>query len=126
MRASATRSPASERSAITVSSAATPAPAISTRVGSSDMALALGGRLGAHGPILADPEPQRKPTDEFRRPGRSTRTYVIERPTGDPMANTAHPGRMLFVNIPVADLERSKAFFAKLGFSYNPLFTGET
>jgi predicted lactoylglutathione lyase len=33
---------------------------------------------------------------------------------------------MLFVNIPVADLERSKAFFANLGFSYNPMFTGET
>jgi predicted lactoylglutathione lyase len=33
---------------------------------------------------------------------------------------------MLFVNIPVADLERSKAFFARLGFSFNPLFTGET
>jgi catechol 2,3-dioxygenase-like lactoylglutathione lyase family enzyme len=33
---------------------------------------------------------------------------------------------MLFVNIPVADLERSKAFFAKLGFSYNPMFTDET
>jgi hypothetical protein len=33
---------------------------------------------------------------------------------------------MLFVNIPVADIERSKAFFAKLGFSYNPMFTDET
>jgi predicted lactoylglutathione lyase len=42
------------------------------------------------------------------------------------MTNLAHPGRMLFVNIPVANLERSKAFFAKLGFSYNPLFTDET
>ena len=42
------------------------------------------------------------------------------------MTNPAHPGRMLFVNIPVADLERSKAFFAKLGFSYNPMFTDET
>ena len=38
----------------------------------------------------------------------------------------AHPGRMLFVSIPVADLERSKAFFAKLGFSFNPNFTDET
>jgi predicted lactoylglutathione lyase len=38
----------------------------------------------------------------------------------------AHPARMLFVNIPVADLERSKAFFAKLGFSFNPNFTDET
>ena len=42
------------------------------------------------------------------------------------MTTAAHPGRMLFVNIPVADLERSKAFFAELGFSYNPMFTGET
>jgi uncharacterized protein len=37
----------------------------------------------------------------------------------------AHPGRMLFVNIPVADVERSKAFFAKLGFSFNPTMTDE-
>ena len=42
------------------------------------------------------------------------------------MTTPSHPGRMLFVNIPVADLERSKAFFAKLGFSYNPNFTDET
>ncbi|MGW3665291.1 VOC family protein [Streptomyces sp. NPDC005141] len=42
------------------------------------------------------------------------------------MTNPAHPGRMLFVNIPVADLERSKAFFAELGFSFNPKFTDET
>jgi len=33
---------------------------------------------------------------------------------------------MLFVNLPVADLERSKAFFAKLGFSFNPNFSDET
>jgi uncharacterized protein len=42
------------------------------------------------------------------------------------MTNPAHPGRMLFVSIPVADLERSKAFFARLGFTYNPLLTDET
>ncbi|MER7809454.1 VOC family protein [Streptomyces sp900116325] len=42
------------------------------------------------------------------------------------MTNPAHPGRMLFVNIPVADLELSKAFFAKLGFGFNPMFTDET
>src|SRR3954468_19256915 len=42
------------------------------------------------------------------------------------MTNPVHPGRMLFVTIPVADLERSKAFFAKLGFSFNPLFSDET
>jgi hypothetical protein len=33
---------------------------------------------------------------------------------------------MLFLNIPVADLERSKAFYAKLGFSFNPNFTDES
>lgn len=42
------------------------------------------------------------------------------------MTVPAHPGRTLFVSIPVADLERSKAFFAKLGFSFNPGFTDET
>jgi len=33
---------------------------------------------------------------------------------------------MLFVNMPVADIERSKAFFAKLGFTFNPKFTDES
>ena len=42
------------------------------------------------------------------------------------MPNPAHIGRMLFVSIPVADVRRSKAFFAKLGFTYNPKFTDET
>src|SRR6188472_662545 len=42
------------------------------------------------------------------------------------MTSPAHPGRMLFVNMPVADVERSKAFFAKLGFTYNPMLTDET
>ena len=39
------------------------------------------------------------------------------------MTDPAHPGRMLFVNIPVADLGRSRAFFAKLGFSFDPMLT---
>jgi predicted lactoylglutathione lyase len=42
------------------------------------------------------------------------------------MSNPAHAGRMLFVNMPVADVERSKAFFAKLGFSFNPQMTDES
>ena len=42
------------------------------------------------------------------------------------MTSSAHPGRMLFVNMPVADVERSKAFFAKLGFSYDPRMTDGT
>ncbi|MEU1520206.1 VOC family protein [Streptomyces sp. NPDC005811] len=42
------------------------------------------------------------------------------------MTPPAHPGRMLFVNLPVKDLARSKAFFAELGFTFNPHFTDET
>src|SRR4051812_39707167 len=41
------------------------------------------------------------------------------------MTTPTHPGRMLFVTMPVADLERSKPFFASLGFSFNPLFSDE-
>jgi predicted lactoylglutathione lyase len=33
---------------------------------------------------------------------------------------------MLFVNLPVADIGRSTAFFEKLGFTFNPAFTDET
>jgi uncharacterized protein len=43
-----------------------------------------------------------------------------------PMTDPTHAGRMLFVNLPVADLERSKAFFAELGFSFNPAFSDES
>ena len=32
----------------------------------------------------------------------------------------------IFVNLPVTDLDRSKAFFAKLGYSFNPKFTDAT
>lgn len=33
--------------------------------------------------------------------------------------------RKLFVNLPVRDLERSKAFFSKLGFEFNQHFTDD-
>jgi predicted lactoylglutathione lyase len=33
--------------------------------------------------------------------------------------------RMMFVNLPVRDLDRAKGFFGKLGFSFNPRFTDE-
>jgi predicted lactoylglutathione lyase len=33
--------------------------------------------------------------------------------------------RKIFVNLAVRDLERSKAFFGKLGFRFNPQFTDE-
>jgi predicted lactoylglutathione lyase len=42
------------------------------------------------------------------------------------MTTPAHPGRTLFVNLPVVDVERSKAFFAGLGFTFNPQMTDET
>ena len=36
-----------------------------------------------------------------------------------------HANRMLFVNLPVRDIQRSKAFFEQLGFSYDPRFTDD-
>jgi predicted lactoylglutathione lyase len=41
------------------------------------------------------------------------------------MTTPAHPGRTLFVTVPVADVERSKAFFAQLGFTFDPAFSDE-
>lgn len=34
-------------------------------------------------------------------------------------------GTKIFVNLPVKDLNKSKDFFAKLGFTFNPQFTNE-
>lgn len=34
-------------------------------------------------------------------------------------------GRRMFVNLAVGDLEKSKAFFSGLGFSFNPKFTDD-
>lgn len=36
-----------------------------------------------------------------------------------------HRSRKIFVNLAVSDLDRSKDFFGKLGFSFNPQFTDE-
>ncbi|MGW7366579.1 VOC family protein [Streptomyces sp. NPDC054841] len=33
--------------------------------------------------------------------------------------------QMIFVNLPVKDLEKSKAFWSKLGYSFNPQFSDE-
>lgn len=38
---------------------------------------------------------------------------------------TQTQGRKIFVNLAVRDLERSKAFFSKLGFTFDPKFTDE-
>lgn len=42
------------------------------------------------------------------------------------MTAFSHPGRTLFVTLPVADLERSKAFFAQLGFTFDPAWSDES
>ena len=34
--------------------------------------------------------------------------------------------RMVFINLPVADLERSKAFFAQLGFTFDERFSDDS
>jgi uncharacterized protein len=34
--------------------------------------------------------------------------------------------KQIFLNLPVADLPRSKAFFKALGYSFNPQFTDDT
>ena len=33
--------------------------------------------------------------------------------------------REIFVNLPIRDMERTKAFFSSLGFSFNPQFTND-
>lgn len=34
--------------------------------------------------------------------------------------------RMIFVNLPVRDVDASKAFFGALGFAFNPMFSDDT
>jgi len=41
------------------------------------------------------------------------------------MTVPAHPGRAFFVTMPVADVQRSRAFFAALGFGFDEDFSGE-
>src|SRR3546814_1446473 len=56
----------------------------------------------------------------IRRPPRSTRT--------DPLFpyTTLFRSQMIFVNLPVTDLEESKAFYSAIGATNNPQFTDET
>ncbi len=49
--------------------------------------------------------------------------------TGDAICPASNPNRMrtqIFINLPVADLTRSLAFFKALGYSHNPQFTDDT
>ncbi|WP_171058001.1 VOC family protein [Modestobacter altitudinis] len=41
------------------------------------------------------------------------------------MTTPAHPGRAFFVTMPVADVQRSRAFFTALGFEFDESFSGE-
>ena len=41
------------------------------------------------------------------------------------MANQTTPSRSIFVNLSVRDLNKSKEFFTKLGFEFNPQFTND-
>ena len=48
--------------------------------------------------------------------------------TGDwrPTVTTpAHPDRTFFVTVPVADVTRSREFFSRLGFTFDPAFADE-
>jgi uncharacterized protein len=40
-------------------------------------------------------------------------------------ATPAHADRTLFVTLPVGDVKRSKAFFAQLGFGFDPRFSDD-
>jgi len=60
--------------------------------------------------------------DEFRDRLGSIKTNPLIKE--DDMASNG--SRMLFVNLPVKDLDRSVDFFTQLGFSFNPQFTDET
>jgi uncharacterized protein len=42
------------------------------------------------------------------------------------MTAPAHPGRTLFVNLPVVDVDRAVAFFGSLGFSFDPRFADQS
>jgi hypothetical protein len=55
-------------------------------------------------------------------PGRTPSSHRLEVRHGHSRPRRAHAVR----EHPVADLERSKAFFAKLGFSFDPMSTDET
>jgi predicted lactoylglutathione lyase len=41
------------------------------------------------------------------------------------VTTTAHPGRTFFVTMPVADVQRSRRFFAALGFAFDEDFSGD-
>ena len=49
------------------------------------------------------------------------------RTDGDTSREIGQPAatRQIFVNLPVKDMQRSKAFFGALGFSFNPQFTND-
>lgn len=65
------------------------------------------------------------PTDEFHRSPRST-GYDPSTDLETPVTTPAHPGRTLFVSLPVSDLDRSREFYLALGFTLDPAMTDAT
>jgi predicted lactoylglutathione lyase len=63
-------------------------------------------------------------TDEFCVAGRSTPVKFSLLPTDT--EHTMASDRLLFLNLPVRDLDASMAFFGKLGFEFNPKFTDQS
>ncbi len=62
-------------------------------------------------------------TDDSPPPPESKGVSAAEARKGAGMTN--HSSRKIFLNLPVRDLERTKEFFANLGFSFNRQFTDE-
>jgi predicted lactoylglutathione lyase len=59
-------------------------------------------------------------TDEFPQRGRSK-----SRKVSNPIPRSTAMSRMIFVNLPVSDLQRSVEFWKGLGFDFNPQFTDD-
>jgi uncharacterized protein len=49
----------------------------------------------------------------------------VRLPVEEGLRPVERPHKKLFVNLAVRDLERTKAFFAKLGFDFDPKYTDE-
>ena len=63
-------------------------------------------------------------TPELREQEERQRAELVRRAESTAPSAPAAP-RMIFVNMPVADLARSTAFFTKLGYTFNAQFTNE-
>lgn len=58
--------------------------------------------------------------------GLKTQPTIQKCDTFQPNHHKSTMSKQVFINLPVADLPKSMAFFQALGFSHNPQFTDET